>query len=465
MRDQPLPLQGGGGEGVLRAFGLRRMRFGEAGGSKPASSGNREKKMKVIVLGSGIIGTTSAYYLAKAGHEVHVVERRDGAAMETSFANGSVLHTSEAEPWSQPGMPRKVLSWIGKENAPMLLRLSALPSMWRWGLSFMRNCSVERYREAAATNLRLALHTLKAIKDVRAETGIAYDLSQVGTLKIYTSRESMDKNVAESALLRPHGMVFEAVDAKRCVAIEPALAPIASTLVGGIYAPPDEHGDCHKFATGLARYSAEKLGVTFHFNTAVTRIERSGDRVTGVETSAGRMTGDAYVAAMASFTPALLKPLGIPLAIYPAKGVTVTVPDTAWKDGPKVPIIDDTRLFGLIRIGDRYRASGSVEFTGWDATPNPARAKAIVDNVIGVFPEFAKCYDPKVARVWSGLRPMPASGSPYLGATPVKNLYLNCGHGHLGWTLSCGSSQLVADIVSGRSPAIDMTGLTLATHH
>lgn len=421
--------------------------------------------MKVIVLGSGVIGTTTAYYLAKAGHEVHVVERRPDVAMETSFANGGVLHTSEAEPWSQPGMPRKLLSWIGKENAPMLLRMSAIPSMWRWGLSFIRNCSVERYRAAAIVNLRLANHTLRVIKDIRAETGIEYDLSQLGTLKIYTSRQTMDMNVAECRLLKPHGLVFEAVDAKRCVEIEPALGSIAHTLVGGIYAPPDEHGDCRKFTAGLAEFCRQKLGVTFHFNMEVGGFRRLGDRVVAVETSKGQISADAYVAAMASFTPALVKNLGIRLNIYPAKGVTVTVPCAAWPNGPKVPIIDDTRLFGLIRIGDRFRCSGSVEFNGWDATTNPARARTIVNNVISVFPEFAQCYDSETAEVWSGLRPMPSSGNPYLGATPITNLFLNCGHGHLGWTLSCGSSHLVADMVSGKKPAIDMTGLTLTTHH
>jgi D-amino-acid dehydrogenase len=421
--------------------------------------------MKTIVLGAGVIGTTTAYYLAKRGHEVQVIERQPDVAMETSFANGGVLHTSEAEPWSQPGMPRKVLSWIGKENAPMLLRLSALPSMWRWGLSFIRNCSLDRYREAAGINLRLANHTLALIKDIRAEAAIDYDLSQKGTLKIYTRREAMDKNVAESSLLRPHGLVFEAVDAARCVAIEPALAPIRETLVGGIYAPPDEHGDCRKFVVGLKAHCEKKYGVTFHFGREVQGLSRSGDRIEAIETSAGPIKGDAYVAAMASFTPALLRPLGVRLSIYPAKGVTVTVPAAAWPDGPQVPIIDDTRLFGLIRLGDRYRCSGSVEFTGWDATPNPLRGKAIVDNVIGVFPQFARCYDAATAKLWSGLRPMPSSGNPYLGETSIKNLYLNCGHGHLGWTMSCGSSDAVADIVSGRRPAIDMSGLTLATHH
>lgn len=420
--------------------------------------------MKTIVLGSGIVGTTTAYYLAKAGHEVHVIERQSEAAMETSFANGGVLHTSEVEPWSRPGMPRAVLSWIGKENAPMLLRLSALPSMWLWGIDFIRNCSLERYRSAAAVNLRLANHTLSLMESVRAESGVQYDLMQKGTLKIYTRQEALDTNVAESERQRSFGLVFEAVDAKRCVEIEPALAPIQSTLVGGIYAPPDEHGDCHKFAVGLRKYCAEKLGVTFHFNTSIKRIARSGDRVTAVETSSGSVTGDAYVAALASFAPALLKPLGVRVSIYPAKGVTVTVPDTAWPEGPTVPIIDDTRLFGLIRLGNRFRCSGSVEFTGWDATPSPSRAKAIVDNVISVFPQFAKCYDAATAKVWSGLRPMPSSGNPYIGATPIRNLYLNCGHGHLGWTLACGSSHVLADVVSGKTPAIDMTGLTLATH-
>ena len=421
--------------------------------------------MKTIVLGGGIIGTTTAYYLAKAGHEVQLIDRQSDVAMETSFANGGVLHTSEAEPWSQPGMPGKVLSWMGKENAPMLLHLRALPSIWRWGLSFMRNCSLERYRFAAAINLRLALHTLAVIKQIRAEADLSYDLSQKGTLKIYTQQETLDKNTAESALLRPHGMVFEAVDAARCVAIEPALAPIKHTLAGGIYAAPDEHGDCHKFAQGLRKHCEEKLGVKFNFGTEVRGFTRSGDRISAVETSNGSSQADAFVAAMASYTPALVKRLGVNLQIYPAKGVTVTVPAASWPDGPQVPIIDDSRLFGLIRLGDRYRCSGSVEFDGWNTTPSAPRGKAIVDNVISVFPQFARCYDPSSAKLWAGLRPMAASGSPYLGATPIKNLYLNCGHGHLGWTLSCGSSQIVADIVSGRKPAIDITGLTLDTHH
>jgi D-amino-acid dehydrogenase len=421
--------------------------------------------MKVLVLGAGVIGATTAYYLAKAGHEVHVVERQPEPAMETSFGNGGVLHTSEAEPWSQPGMPRKVLGWMGKEDSPMLLRLGALPSIWRWGIDFVRNCSVERYRAAAAANLRLANHALACIRAIRDDAPIDYDFAHRGTLKIYTNAASMAKNVEESRRLAAQGLVFEPVDAARCVEIEPALAPIRDTLAGGIYAPPDEHGDCRKFTLGLAAHCRERLGVTFHFDTTVRSMASENRKVLSVATSRGPMSADAYVAAMASFTPAILAPLGLRLAIYPAKGVTVTVSDAAWPDGPRVPIIDDSRLFGLIRLGDRYRCSGSVEFTGWDATPSPTRGRAIVRNVIGVFPEFARCYDPATAKLWAGLRPMAASGSPYLGATPYANLFLNCGHGHLGWTLSCGSSQIVADVVSGRPPAIDLAGFTLATHH
>lgn len=420
--------------------------------------------MKAIVLGAGVIGTTTAYYLAKSGHEVHVIDRQPDVALETSFANGGVLHTSEAEPWSQPGMPRRILSWIGKENAPMLLRLSAVPSMWRWGLSFIRNCSVERFRRASAINLRLALHTLSVIKDVRTDTGVDYSLMQNGTLKIYTRQESLDRNVAESTLLKSRGMAFEVADVGRCVEIEPALAPIRHNLVGGIYAGPDEHGDCREFVVGLRKHCEAKLGVTFHLNTNIRRLSRAGDQVEAVETNTGRLSGDAYVVAMASYAPAIVAPLGIRLSIYPAKGVTVTVPAHGWSDGPTVPIIDDTKLFGLIRLGDRYRCSGSVEFAGWDATPSATRGKALVDNVVDVFPGFARCYDEKTAKLWAGLRPMASAGSPYIGPTPVRNLYLNCGHGHLGWTLSCGSSQVLADIVSGRPPAIDTNGLTLETH-
>jgi D-amino-acid dehydrogenase len=265
-------------------------------------------------------------------------------------------------------------------------------------------------------------------------------------------------------LQAPLGLIYEIVDAGRCVNLEPALAPIRNTLVGGIYAPHDEQGDCQKFTVGLRHHCETKLGVRFHFNTNIKRIVRFGDRVERVETSAGEFSGDRYVMALASYSSPILAPLGIKVSIYPAKGITVTAPDHAWPEGPKIPVIDDTRLFGFNHIGRFYRLSGSVEFNGWDKTPNPARVQAMITNVLGVFPGFARCCDEQTTKVWAGLRPMPASGTPYIGATSLNNLYLNSGHGHLGWTLACGSSQLLADLIGGRAPAIDMTGLTPATH-
>ena len=350
--------------------------------------------MKTIVLGSGIIGTTTAYFLAKAGHEVHVVDRQPEAAMETSFGNGGVLHTSEAEPWSRPGMPRAVLSWIGKENAPMLLRLGALPSMWRWGLDFVRNCSPERYRKAAAVNVRLANHTLSLMPSVRADTGVEYDLMQNGTLKIYTQARGprrQRRRVGTAARCRA------GLRAGRRAALRRDRAGAGAGSSTRWSAASTRRRTSMAIATSSRSGSASTARTSSASpSTSTPRSGRSCAPATGrpaVETSKGSMSGDAYVAALASYAPALLKPLGVQVSIYPAKGVTVTVPDTAWPEGPKVPIIDDTRLFGLIRLGNRFRCSGSVEFNGWDTTASPARAQAIVDNVIGVFPEFAKCYD------------------------------------------------------------------------
>jgi D-amino-acid dehydrogenase len=420
--------------------------------------------VKIVVLGAGVIGTTTAYYLAKAGHEVHVIDRQPEAAMETSFANGGVLHASEAEPWSRPGMPGAVLGWIGKADAPMLLRMSAIPSMWRWGVDFIRHCTIERYRRAAAVNLALAQHTLAVMKDLRTDTCVEYDYGRRGLLRIYTLREALDKDAAESTRQESLGLVREVADPARCVALEPALATIRDRLVGGIYAPGDEQGDCHKFTVGLRRHCESRLGVTFYFRTNIQRIVRSGDFVQSIETSAGRFTGDGYIAALASYSSAMLAPVGIEVSIYPAKGITVTVPDHTWPEGPTISVMDAVRLFGLSHIGDYYRLSGSVEFNGWDSTPRSARVEAMIGNAMDVFPEFARCYDVLTAKVWTGLRPMSSCGVPYIGATALKNLYLNCGHGHLGWTLACGSSHLLADIISNRTPALDMTGLTPATH-
>lgn len=419
--------------------------------------------MKVIVLGAGVVGTATAYFLARHGCEVEVIERQNGAALETSFGNGGVIHASEVEPWSQPGMPLKILKWLGKENAPLLVRYGAIPKMWRWGLQFMSNCTEEKFRRNTLVNLKLALHSLKMLQQIRAETGIEYDLRTSGVLKIYTSARSFAAGISAVRFLSASGLTFTEADAAACIERVPALKPSASTLAGGIYFPRDEVGDCHKFTTGLAK-RCEELGVRFHYGTIIRSLERGSGRIVAVETDQGTMRADSFVAALGSFTPIVLRGVGIDVPIYPVKGVTITVPGANWRDRPRIPIIDDGRIFGLVPLGDRMRVSGSAEVDGYDTTPSPARCQAIINNVISVFPDFARCVDPATAKYWAGVRPVTPSGTPILGRSPIANLFIAAGHGHLGWTMGCGSGEIVASMVAGRPTEIDAGGFALADH-
>jgi D-amino-acid dehydrogenase len=419
--------------------------------------------MKVVVLGAGIVGTATAYYLAKLGCDVEVVERQPAAGMETSRANGGVIHVSEVQPWAQPGMPRKILGWLGKEDAPLLLRYSAIPHMWRWGLDFTRNCTAAKAREHSLTNLRLAKLSLQSIQEIRAEHGFDYDVRTTGALKIYTNQASLDSAAALGDEWARDGLKYEKLSVQQCVDREPALAEASSSLAGGLFFPGEEIGDPNKFTQALANKTAE-LGVRFKYDTAVTKLIIRNGRVAAVGTSKGEVTGDAVVVAMGSFSADLLKTVGVRVPIYPVKGLTITVDAAPWKGAPQCAVIDDGRLFGLVPIGSRLRVSGSAEVAGYDTTPSRARCQAIIDNVISVFPSFAKCYDPAKAFFWAGLRPVASSGVPYLGATAIPNLHVNAGHGHCGWTMGCGSGRVVASLVAGKKPDIDVTGLTPATH-
>ncbi|HEX3066832.1 MAG TPA: D-amino acid dehydrogenase [Dongiaceae bacterium] len=409
--------------------------------------------MTTVVLGAGAVGTATAWYLKKAGHDVVLVERQSEAGMETSWGNGGVIHASEVEPWSQPGMPTKIIKWLGKENAPLLLRYSAIPHMFRWGLDFARNCTPERFRANSKSNLHLALHSLKSLQEIGAETGINYDRATRGVLKIYRSAESLGNAERACAFLAQFGLLFERISPERCVEIEPALADTKSTLAGALYFARDEVGDCNKFTQGLAAACAAK-GVSLRFGETVKNIETATGRVTGVVTDKGRIACDTVVVAMGSFSAPLLARNGIRVPIYPVKGVSITFKRAGWNGAPNVPVIDDSKLFGIIPIGDRMRISGSAEITGYDATPAMARAEAIIANASSTFPELPKHLDIKASRVWAGLRPVSPSGTPMIGQTRIKGLWINAGHGHLGWTLSCGSGRVVADLIAGRNPGI-----------
>jgi D-amino-acid dehydrogenase len=409
--------------------------------------------MTTVVLGAGAVGVATAWYLKKHGQDVEVVERQPEAALETSWGNGGVIHASEVEPWSQPGMPRKILGWLGKENAPLLLRYGAIPHMWRWGLEFSRNCTPERFRANAKANLDLALHSLKSLQEIGAEIGVNYDRAKRGVLKIYRSTESLDGAQRSTDYLAKHGLLYERVDAKQAVELEPALEATGPTLVGALYFARDEVGDCNKFTQGLAAACAAH-SVRFRYNEIVQSIETSGGRVTGVITNKGRIAADTVVVALGSFTAPLVAKLGIRVPIYPVKGLSITFPRGAWNSAPQMPVIDDSKLFGLVPLGDRMRISGSAEITGYDVTPAPSRAQAIAENAASTFPEMKRHLDMSKARIWAGLRPVSPAGTPIIGQTQVSGLWVNAGHGHLGWTLACGSGRVAADLITGHKPAI-----------
>jgi D-amino-acid dehydrogenase len=406
-----------------------------------------------VILGAGAVGTASAWYLIKAGHRVEVVERQPAAGMETSWGNGGVIHASEVEPWSQPGMPRKILGWLGKEDAPLLLRYGAMPKMWRWGLAFARNCSTERFRANTLANLALALHSLRSLQEIGAEVGITYDRATKGVLKIYRSPDSLDVATRSCDILARHGLLFERVDAVGCVAREPALTAAGPSLAGGLYFARDEVGDCNKFTQGLAAACAT-AGATYHYGTTVEQLETSGGHVTGVITNKGRIAAERVVVALGSFTAPLLRRAGVAVPIYPVKGLTITFTRGDWNGAPRMPVIDDSKLFGLVPLGDRMRISGSAEITGYDTTPADARCEAIVANASQTFPDLPRHFDRATARFWAGLRPVTPAGTPIIGRTSINGVWVNAGHGHLGWTLACGSGRVLADLVDGRDPGI-----------
>lgn len=411
---------------------------------------------RVVVLGAGAVGVATAWHLVKAGFDVTVVERQEAAALETSWGNGCVIHASEVEPWSQPGMPRKILGWLGDENAPLLVRYGALPKLGRWGLDYVRNCKPERFRANTLANLALALHSLRTLQEIGAETAISYDRATKGVVKIYRDQASLDAATRGADELARHGLLYERLDAAGCAAAEPALSDTAPTLVGALRFPRDEVGDCNKFTQGLAAACA-KRGATFLYRTSARGLVVSGGRIAGVRTDRDRIDADEVIVAMGSFTAPLLREVGVRVPIYPVKGVSITFDRGAWNSAPQMPVIDDSKLFGLVPVGDRLRISGSAEVAGFDATPSPVRGAAIAENASFTFPEMKAHYRPEAARLWAGLRPVTPSGRPVIGPTSIPGLWVNAGHGHLGWTFACGSGRALSDLMQGKDPGVPVT--------
>ena len=416
--------------------------------------------MKVIVLGSGIIGTSSAWFLKKQGHDVTVIERQPGAAQETSFANGCQISVSHAEPWANPSAPLKVLKWLGKEDAPLLFRPRAEWLQWLWGMSFLRECTPGRTADNIRQIVAISEYSRQTLQAVRAETGIDYDCLTKGILHFYTDKKEFDDSLPAAKLMRDLGCQRDSIGADEVVRIEPALASIRDKIVGGDYTETDESGDVYKFTSGLAKKAAE-AGVDFQFNTSVTRLltEGSGSsaKVVGVEVidAEGRhkvLRADSFVMAMGSFSQPLLKPLGINLMIYPGKGYSATYQITNPDEAPTVSLTDDGYKLVVSRLGDRLRVAGTCEVNGYGRDLNTARCEAITRRTRELFPNACDYENPTY---WTGLRPLTPSNVPYIGKTKYSNLYLNTGHGTLGWTMGAGSGRAIADIVSGHYPEVD----------
>jgi D-amino-acid dehydrogenase len=394
--------------------------------------------MKIAVLGAGVIGVTAAWYLRQDGHEVEVLDRREGPGLETSFANGGQISASHALPWAGPGVPLKALKWMLREDAPLLFRLRADPAQWRWGLKFLRECSAERFRANAAQLARLGGYSQDALHALRRETGIAHDQVERGILVFHTGSTSP-------------GERWKTPD--ECVAIEPALAPARNQITGGSWYPTDESGDAHKFTVELARLCAAK-GVRFDFGVDIKGFSVDGEKIAGVTTAAGQLIkADAFVLALGSYSPLLARPLGIDLPIYPLKGYSVTMPvknpAAAWT----VSLSDEAHKLVLSRLGDRLRIAGTAELNGYNTEINKVRCAAIVKRVTELFPDAG---DASKVTYWAGLRPATPTNIPCVGRTKYPNLYLDTGHGTLGWTFACGSGRILADIIGGRRPEMDL---------
>jgi D-amino-acid dehydrogenase len=419
--------------------------------------------MRVIVLGSGLLGVSSAYYLSQQGHEVTVVDRQSTPAAETSFANGGQISVSHAEPWANPGAPLKLLQWLGKEDAPLLFRLRADMRQWLWGLQFLRECTPARTRHNIQQIVRLGTYSRDTLQQLRRDTGIEYDQRTQGILHFYTSQKEFDAALAPTEQMRELGCERNIVSADEAVRLEPTLGHIRPQLAGATYTAEDESGDANRFARELVKL-CEANGVKFLMNHTITALRETGGRIDHVEATDSegrfqRLVADSYVLAMGSFSPLYLKPLGIYLPIYPAKGYSVTMPVKDASMAHQVSLTDDefklvfSRLTPVNGDGtDRLRIAGTAEFNGYDRDLNRIRCEAIVRRVEQLFPGAG---DATQASFWSGLRPATPSNVPLIGKSKLPNLFLNTGHGTLGWTHACGSGKSIARIVSGLAPEVD----------
>lgn len=411
--------------------------------------------MKTVILGGGIIGVTTAYFLARGGEDVTVVDRSPGVALGTSFANAGLVAPGHSYTWASPRAPLILLKSLFSEGQALRLKLVPDPRLYAWGWEFLKNCTAGRARANTARKLRLCLYSQAQLQEVTAREGLSYDGIAKGLLYLYRDQASLDRGTSNMSVLTENGLPLQTLDRAETIALEPALADSGFNVVGSIYCPSDESGDAHIF-TRLIYERCLQMGVTFNFDVDVKAIAAGADTVDHIETTKGRLVADRYVLAMGSHSPLLARKLGYRLPVYPVKGYSVTFPIMQSEKAPDVGGIDEDNLTGWVRLGDRLRFTATAEFAGFDTEHRPSDFTHMLRAAKGLFPEAADYSRPSY---WAGLRPMTPNGTPLVGASRHRNLFLNTGHGHLGWTMSCGTARLLADVMQGRMPELDMAGL------
>ena len=416
--------------------------------------------MKVLVLGAGVIGMASAWYLAQDGHEVTVVDRQAGPGLETSFANAGEISPSYAAPWANPSVITKAIGWMLARHGPFRLYPQLDPAQWRWLWKMAMNCRGSAYTRNLQRMQRLAVYSRDCFIAMRAQTGWRYDDRQQGTLLFFRDARGLASVDADLDVLRSFGVRVDVLDAAGCVRVEPGLAGVRERIAGALHMPDDETGDCLMFCN-LLHTRLQEMGVQFRFGTAIHALEKQGDTLSGVRTGAGLLTADAYLLALGSYSPLLARPLGIELPVYPVKGYSLTVPVKDEARAPQSSIVDEDYKVALTRLGSRIRVAGTAEVGGYDSRMRQGRLDTIVHVLADLFPGG---FERSEMSFWTGMRPMTPDGTPIVGRSPLRKLVLNTGHGTFGWTMSLGSGRVVADLVHGRAPSIDIAGLELSRY-
>jgi D-amino-acid dehydrogenase len=418
--------------------------------------------MNILILGAGVVGVTSAWYLAKAGHQVTVIDRQVDVALETSYANAGQISPGYSSPWAAPGIPVKAIKWLMQDLAPFMISGKELdPNTLNWMGKMLMNCSQSSYQKNKARMLRLAEYSRDCFIDIRKETGIHYDDRAQGTLQVFRTEKQIKDSSKDIQVLEELGINHQVLDVDGCIQYEPALARVKDKIVGGLRLPGDETGDCYKFTNRLAE-QCRTLGVKFIMKTDILSINRNGDRIESITTSRGKMTADSYLCALGSYSTPILAAIGVRIPVYPIKGYSLTVDIADAACAPQSTVMDETYKVAVTRFDDRVRVGGTAEIASYNKDLKEKRKANIEFVVNDLFPGAG---DTSTAEFWTGLRPMTPDGTPILGETPVSNLYLNTGHGTLGWTMSLGSAQFVADVMSNKAPAINNEGLSMARYH